>query len=70
MAWETRHGRGAYYTRTQRLPGGGFRRVYLGTGPAAELAAAQDEERRAQRQAESALRADDRDRWQVGLGAV
>ncbi|MBL8798578.1 MAG: hypothetical protein JNM56_32075, partial [Planctomycetia bacterium] len=33
-------------------------------------AAAQDEERRAQRQAESALRADDRDRWQVGLGAV
>jgi hypothetical protein len=53
MAWERRPGRTAYYTRAERLPGGGFRRTYLGSGPAAEAAAASDQ---ASRQARAAQR--------------
>jgi hypothetical protein len=37
MAWESRRGR--YYTRCQRVQGR-VQRQYLGTGPAAEQAAA------------------------------
>jgi hypothetical protein len=48
MSWECPGGKRRYYTRSRRV-GGRIVREYLGTGPAAELAAAQDAERRAER---------------------
>jgi hypothetical protein len=50
MSWECPRGKGRYYTRSRRV-GGRIVREYLGTGPAAERAAAQDAERRAERRA-------------------
>jgi hypothetical protein len=52
MAWETRGGSRQYYTRTHRV-GSKRVRVYLGCGPAAEAAAAEDARRRAEREAEA-----------------
>ncbi len=53
MSWE-RRGQcgqfGPYYCRTHRL-GRGFVREYVGSGPAAELRAAQDAQGRAEREA-------------------
>ncbi len=49
MAWEAR-GRGRYYYKVSR-DNGRVRRLYLGTGPVAELAAQDAELRRAERQA-------------------
>ena len=49
MAWEARGG-GRYYYRVVR-DGGRVRRLYLGNGPVAELAARDVELRRAERQA-------------------
>jgi hypothetical protein len=63
MAWEVR-GDTRYYYRMHRLPGGRFRREYLGGGFGAELAAALDAHRRRQRQAQrEALRAE-REAWE------
>jgi hypothetical protein len=51
VAWESRKGHGRYYTRTRNVRGR-FVREYLGCGPRAQEAAAQDERRRAERAAE------------------
>ncbi len=49
MAWEARGG-GRYYYKVSR-DGGRIRRLYLGNGPVADLAARDAELRRAERQA-------------------
>jgi hypothetical protein len=53
MSWETRNGRGAYYTRSRRN-GGRIIREYIGTGDFALARAHADAQERQQRQAEAA----------------
>src|SRR5262245_27513444 len=58
MGWESRRGRGCYYTRSKRVNGRVVRQ-YVGTGPQAEQAAEEDTRRRSERRAQSeALRAE------------
>ena len=62
MAWEQR-GASHYYYRSVRDPGGRVRRLYLGSehSPAAQSAALEDEERRAQQQTDRAARLAERE---------
>jgi len=56
MSWETRNGRGRYYTRSRRVDGQ-IVRQYIGRGPFAELIAESDRQGGEQRRAEAARRA-------------
>jgi len=69
MAWETRNGRGRYYTRSRRQ-NGRVVRVYLGSGDVAKLAALIDEQERARRKAETIARQADLAEMQAVEAAV
>src|SRR5689334_17649435 len=66
MGWDVRTSGRRYYYRSRRPDGGGQpRRQYLGTGPEAEMAAAEDAQRRDERQAEQEARRAERARLQA-----
>src|SRR3989454_7450443 len=50
MSWERRGGGNLYYYRVRRDPNGHLVKTYVGTGPAAQRAAQEDEHRRTLRQ--------------------
>ena len=69
MPWETRGGRGRYYTRTRKV-GGHRRREYVGCGPQAHAAAQADALRRAEREAQAAALREERARLREADAAV
>jgi hypothetical protein len=62
MGWESRSGRGRYYTRSRKVDGRVVRE-YVGTGLPGELAARQGAEARAERLAERERLQADESRW-------
>ena len=68
MAWEARGGR-RYYTRSRRV-NGRVVREYVGTGAVAELAAAADALRRADRRAAMEARRAEEAGWRAALGPL
>ena len=69
MSWESRRGRGRYYTRTREVGGRKFRE-YLGCGPEAHAAAAADALLHAERQRQYAARREERARLREHDGLV
>jgi len=63
MSWETRGGRGRYYTRSRRVNGRVIRE-YIGSGELAELIAEMDEILRIKRDAERAAWRAEKERLQ------
>jgi hypothetical protein len=62
MPWESRDGKGQYYTRSIRCHCK-VTRLYFGVGPVAELAAAQDQRRQVERYLERLQRRNEEARW-------
>ena len=70
MGWESRGScRGRYYTRSKRA-NGRVVREYVGTGPVAELAAAADALRRADRRAAMEARRAEQASWRAALAPL
>jgi hypothetical protein len=68
MGWEPR-GNGRYYFRYRKVDGR-VTRQYLGAGAVAEVAAAADALRRADRRAASEARRAEQDRWREALAPL
>jgi hypothetical protein len=60
MSWESRKGKGRYYTRSRRV-NGKIRREYIGTGRHAEVIAEIDAAERAERELERKLEKEQRE---------
>src|SRR5215813_5565285 len=69
MSWETRNGRGRYFTTTRQVGGRRVRR-YFGAGPVGELAATLDASRRVEREARARREKDDLRRLDAAAGPL
>ena len=69
MAWESRKGVGRYYTRSRRV-GGKVKRLYVGTGPAAEVIAALDADTKRIREEERTARIAHKEQMERAIALV